>query len=125
MDSVLANLESHVTEHALVERAALGFRSWVDDASNDITPLLPDDGSPGQLSSELESISLCFRPATGTFQSVTITMRDGRAQSIRATEDVKGERVAEILKSADFQDIEVKQRDGEVVKLTRTILQKL
>ncbi len=75
------------------------------------------------LSSEETSILSTLR--RGDFTSVTFTMQNGKVRTIQATEDVKGDRIVDILRGADFQDIEVKQRDGKIVKMTRTLIKKL
>lgn len=61
----------------------------------------------------------------GNFSSITLTLDNGKVKTIRATEEIAGERIIDLLKENDFQDIEIKQRDGNVVHLTRTIITKL
>lgn len=62
---------------------------------------------------------------SGNYISVMLTLSDGRVKTIRAREEVEGERIIDILKAGNFQDIEIKQRDGKVVHLTRTFITEL
>ena len=63
MKAVLATLESHAVQHDLVNRAKLGFQTWLTGDLADGTVELPGGWSVKQLEADLESINLCFRPA--------------------------------------------------------------
>lgn len=61
----------------------------------------------------------------GNYESIRIRMKDGEIELIEATESTNAQkRIIEILSEADFQDIEVKQRDGKIVSIKRTVQKK-
>lgn len=56
------------------------------------------------------------------FESVKITKKDGEIDTIESTEIVSnGERILNILKGHDYQNIEIKQARGKIVQIKRTI----
>ncbi len=62
MKTVLATLTKHADDHRLVQRAREGFRAWVDEAVTEGAADLPTGWNYGQLTAQLASLSLCFRP---------------------------------------------------------------
>jgi hypothetical protein len=57
----------------------------------------------------------------GNCSSVNVKMKDGHVEVIEATQTVEGQkRFVDLLKEDDYQDIEVKQRDGKIVSIKRT-----
>ncbi|WP_430409194.1 MerR family transcriptional regulator [Kordia sp.] len=56
------------------------------------------------------------------FESVKITKKGGEIDTIESTEIVSnGERILNILKGHDYQNIEIKQARGKIVQIKRTI----
>ena len=62
-----------------------------------------------------------------TFQSIRIKMREGKIDMIEGTEKVsaKNKRIVDLLKDGDYQDIELKQENGKVVCINRTVKRKV
>lgn len=60
------------------------------------------------------------------FESVKITKKGGEIDTIESTEIVSnGERILNILKEHNYQDIEIKQARGKVVQIKRTIKERI
>ena len=58
----------------------------------------------------------------GHFDSITIRMKDGSIHLIEATQRFsKTINLSELLESGDYQDIEIKQENGQIVSLKRTL----
>lgn len=61
----------------------------------------------------------------GNFESIRIRLKGGEIEMIEATESIDAQkRIVEILSDADFQNIEVKKKDGKIVSIKRTVKKK-
>ncbi len=57
-----------------------------------------------------------------TFKTIRITKKDGNIDSIEGTERIDdADRIAQLLKEGNYQNIEIKQQNGKVVSAHRTI----
>ncbi|MGE3799470.1 MAG: MerR family transcriptional regulator [Candidatus Kapaibacterium sp.] len=83
----------------------------------------PDFGTGYDLTEEEQEFLLMLR--TGNYDSLTIRSKGGMIETIESEEVITGQRIADVLKQEDFQNIEIKKRDGKVVRMTRTTLKKL
>ena len=73
-----------------------------------------------------EEMKLIANIRLGTYSSINIKMQDGQMNRIEYEESINNaERVINILNSSDYQDIEIKKRDGKIVKITRTQIEKV
>lgn len=60
------------------------------------------------------------------FQSIKITKKNGEIDMIEGVERIEGERkIVDLLKQGKYQNIEVKQSNGKVVCINRTVRKKL
>lgn len=62
----------------------------------------------------------------GNFDSITVRLKNGKVDMLEAEESLDArERVVDLLKSGDFQDISLKQQNGRVVSVKRNLKQKI
>jgi len=63
----------------------------------------------------------------GIYQQVGVKLKDGRINLLEGTEriDARQTRIVELLKSEEFQNIELKQELGKVVSVCRTVKRKM
>jgi DNA-binding transcriptional MerR regulator len=61
------------------------------------------------------------------FQSIKVKMRGGKIDMIEGTEKIvtKNKRIVDLLKDEDYQNIQLKQENGKVVCINRTIKRKI
>ncbi|GAK75680.1 hypothetical protein JCM19296_1272 [Nonlabens ulvanivorans] len=60
------------------------------------------------------------------FQSLRIVKRDGRIDMIEGVERIEDRtKIVDILKQHDYQNIEIKQSDGRIVLINRTVKTKV
>jgi hypothetical protein len=72
-----------------------------------------------------EELNLINDVRKGNFESIRIRLKGGEIEMIEATEKIDAQkRIVEILSDADFQDIEVKKKDGKIVSIRRTVKKK-
>ncbi len=73
-----------------------------------------------------EEIGLLLLVREGRYESVTVHFKNGKAEMLESKEAVTTQkRIVELLKDGAYQDIELKQQDGKIVSLKRTIKKKL
>lgn len=73
-----------------------------------------------------EEIELLNTIRTGDFTSVNVRLKNGVIDMIDMTDSVEcSEKIVNILRSNNYQNIEVVQKDGKVVSIKRTITRKL
>lgn len=82
----------------------------------------PEKQSELRVSVTKDELNVLSALSSGKYESITVTLSDGKVKTIHSTEDVRGKRIHEILDTGDFQDIEIKKRDGQIVHLRRTLL---
>jgi len=87
-------------------------------------PLDPkiEDGDVKVTSDEAQLLSLI---RSGSYEQIRIRLRDGAIKVLEAEERLSTERIVDILNDSDFQDVEIKRRDGKNVVIRRTLLTKL
>lgn len=84
----------------------------------------PDYSRNYELSSEEVSLIVAIR--LNNWSEIRIRGKQGKINMIERTEDVDPDtRIIEILRSGDYQTIDVKQEDGKVVSVKRTIKKKM
>ena len=60
------------------------------------------------------------------FQSLKIIKRNGRIDMIEGVEHIEEkQRIVDILKQHNYQNIEIKQSDGRIVHINRTVKTKV
>jgi len=60
------------------------------------------------------------------YHSITIVKREGKIEMVEGTERISEKtRIIDILKDHNYQNIEVKQANGKIVCLNRTVKTKL
>lgn len=73
-----------------------------------------------------EEIRLLILVQEGHYESITIHFREGKPERIDAMESVDAsKRIIDILKEGKYQEITLKQQDGHVVSVKRTVRHKL
>jgi len=78
-----------------------------------------DDFSP-------EELQLIKMTRNQKFQSLRIVKRDGRIDMIEGVERIEDRtKIVDILKQHDYQNIEIKQSDGRIVLINRTVKTKV
>lgn len=78
-----------------------------------------DDFSP-------EELQLIEMTRNQKFQSLRILKRDGRIDMIEGVERIEDRtKIVDILKQHDYQNIEIKQSDGKIVLINRTVKTKV
>ena len=60
------------------------------------------------------------------FESITVIKKDDTIDRIESTQKIIADkRIIDILKEQDYQDIEIKQQNGKVIHIKRTVKQKI
>ncbi|GER59631.1 hypothetical protein ULMA_17390 [Patiriisocius marinus] len=78
-----------------------------------------DDFSP-------EELQLIKMTRNQKFQSLRIVKRNGRIDMIEGVERIEDRtKIVDILKQHDYQNIEIKQSDGRIVLINRTVKTKV
>ena len=78
-----------------------------------------DDFSP-------EELQLIEMTRNQKFQSLRIVKRGGRIDMIEGVERIEDRtKIVDILKQHDYQNIEIKQSDGRIVLINRTVKTKV
>lgn len=78
-----------------------------------------DDFSP-------EELQLIEMTRNQKFQSLRIVKRDSRIDMIEGVERIEDRtKIVDILKQHDYQNIEIKQSDGRIVLINRTVKTKV
>lgn len=78
MKTALVTLTKHADDHRLVQRAEAGFKAWVEGAIAEGAVDLPKGWDYSQLTTQLASLNLCFRP-----ESVDYPFVDTRLNILR------------------------------------------
>jgi len=72
-----------------------------------------------------DEAEVLFQMRCGVYESVSVKMKDGKIELIEATETIDAQkRLIELLKEADYQEIQVKTVEGKIVSIKRTIKRK-
>ncbi len=73
-----------------------------------------------------EEFKLMYMVRMGNYETITVRLKNKKITILEATENMKtDEKILEILRKGSYQDIELKQADGKVVNIKRTIKKKL
>ncbi len=111
---------------AQLSRDIYGFESFLSINLNAVVSRIykGKDFSPvsqHSVSLNQEEIEVLFEMRQGRCSSINVRMKDGRVELIESTETVEAQkRLVDLLKEEEYQDIEVKKRDGKIVSIKRT-----
>jgi len=72
-----------------------------------------------------EEAEILLRLRTGNFTEIIIELKNGKVKRLKLSEEVSEKKLVELLKEHDFQDIQLTQRDGNIISVKRTIIDKL
>lgn len=98
--------------------------------NNILMKIMPDKNLKPQFNQSLElsaeELELIFMIRMKNYDSIRIKTIEGKIERFEATETVENDtRIIDILKKGDYQDIEIKQQDGKIVNIRRTIKKKV
>jgi len=73
-----------------------------------------------------EELNLFFLARSGEYEKIIVSYRNGKAESFMGTQTIQNhERIGQILKEHDYQDITIVKEKGKVIKIKRVVKKKL
>ena len=72
-----------------------------------------------------KEFEVLFTLRTGTYESINVKMKNGEINTLELEQNHFFPSVHELLRESDFQNLEIKQRDGNTVHATQKTLKRL
>lgn len=85
---------------------------------------MPENNTPELLSAKEGAVLKMIRDSK--YHSITVVKRDGKIEMLEGVERIEEKtRIIDVLKEHNYQNIELKQANGKIVCLNRTVKTKL
>ncbi|WP_299243108.1 hypothetical protein [uncultured Aquimarina sp.] len=102
---------------------AISLNKQIKDVLSEIFTIPDSNEFVGLSTQEIQVLQIIRNK---TYKYINITKKDGEIKHLEGTEQIlEASRITDLLKNGQYQDIEIKQHNGKVVCINRTIKKKI